>query len=708
LELLLHKAKNISTIEDAKVLLKEYFTFESNIVSMALELCISAHETQFRKSGEPYAIHPIIVATIASSISEDETIVASALLHDVVEDTKYKSSDIRKKFGRDVAFVVDGLTKISSIRAEQLASSSENQYLKSTALTFEKMIRGAIKDPRILIVKLSDRLHNLTTLEALRADKRLRIATESMEVYAPIAHRLGINILKSYIEDLSFSYINPEGYAYVKGYLQRESMKIEKRLHDVIDTIQMQMKIFGFEENDFTIESRVKHLYSIYQKMQTKGVDINDILDIIGIRVLVKRDIDCYTVLGLIHTNYRPMMNRFKDYITLPKDNGYQTIQTTIFDENGSACEVQIRTYEMNEIADRGVASHLSYKHPHRGNIAELADFFASDMSAEDSYSLAKGELFIDEITIQSPKGDTFSFPKGSIALDFAYEIHTDIGNQAISAFVNKKEVNLSYVLRDMDVVDIRTDKNALLKYSMKELLKTPKAQSLLEKAYKSNLREIGKLSTINIFATLFDLHELEVREFFKNSKFKDNFYKALINPLIYNEIVEEIIDHPFLIGDDFKRPLEIHKDGFILKTNKEVQSVEFDYCCHPKNGNRIVAFYNGGHVVVHHRLCKDAYKLISDGEEMIYCNWEKSLNLYQITVALKNTKGALADLLTKLVSMDINVSNMPCGEINAQKAEYFRFDIESEEPTSKALRDKLSKKIKLIDIVSLNDAYNK
>ncbi len=706
MEALLNKAKNLTTIDEAKSFLKEHFTFESNIVNLALDLCIKAHENQFRKSGMPYSVHPIAVAGIASSIFEDETVVASALLHDVVEDTHYKHSDIKKRFGKDVSFVVDGLTKISAMRAE--ASSGENQHLKSTALTFEKMIRSSIKDSRIIIVKLCDRIHNLLTLDALRVDKQIRIATESMEVYAPLAHTLGLNVLKGHIEDLSFSYINPDGYHYVKSYLLREGAKMERRLNSVIDNIRTQMLEFGFKDEDFTIESRVKHLYSIYRKMQTKGIDIDDILDIIGVRILLKAKIDCYTILGIVHTNYTPMIGRFKDYISLPKPNGYQTIHTTIYDKNGSVCEIQIRTYGMNEIADKGIASHSSYKNPRKENLYEIVELFGDEMSAEDSYSLAKGELFIEDITIQSPKGDTFSLPKGSIALDFAYAIHGDIGNHASKALVNKKEVDLSYVLRENDVVRIITDENALLKYHMRGLLKTSNAQHHLKKAYQNKHREIGKLSAINIFATLFDLHELEVREFFKNSKFKDNFHKSLINIAVYDDIVHEISSHFAFSGDDFKKPVEIKKDDFILKTNKEVDSVEFDYCCHPKNGDRIVAFYNGGNVVVHHRLCKDALKYISDGEEMIYCNWEKTLYQYQITVALKNTKGALAELLSKLAFMGINIADIPCGEINSQKAEYFRFNIESEELDSKVLFEKLSKKVKLIDIVSLTDAYNK
>ena len=327
----------------------------------ALDFAIQAHKEQFRKSGEPYIVHPILVASVTAAITNDETMVVAALLHDVVEDTSISLEEIENLFGKDVAHLVSGLTKIDTIRDSELIPSSSNEKLVVSALSFRKMLLASIEDVRVLVVKLCDRLHNMLTLDALPPHKQKRIAEETLVVYAPIAHRLGISFLKNILEDLSFGYLFPEEKHRIDNYLDKNYHAIEMRLSEFKDSVSKILLQNGFCEDDFEILSRIKHKYSIYLKMQRKGVSIDEVLDLLAVRIITKEPIRCYDALGLIHLHFRPLASRFKDYIAVAKDNGYQTIHTTVF-HNTAIFEVQIRTYEMHRTAELGVAAHWKYK----------------------------------------------------------------------------------------------------------------------------------------------------------------------------------------------------------------------------------------------------------------------------------------------------------------------------------------------------------
>ena len=409
---LLSKAKNIRTIEEAEALLYSFTDSKSKIISDPLSLSKEAHRGQIRKSGEPYIIHPIIVATITALISNDDTMIAAALMHDVVEDTDYTIEEIEALFGEDIAFLVEGLTKIEVIRDEELIPSSSNQKLISSALTFRKMLLSSIKDVRILVVKLCDRLHNMITLDALSSEKQIRISEETMVVYAPIAHRLGISQLKNRLEDLSFYYIYPNAYREIDEYIVCNKQNLQLKLNTFVRKIEELMHNNGFQDIKFEVFGRVKHYYSMYQKMQRKGIGVDEILDLIAIRILVKEDIECYQVLGLLHINFKPIVSRFKDYVTLPKENGYSTIHTTLFDDDGIV-EAQIRTFDMHKTAEYGIAAHWRYKSgvekPKPVNLEWLESLQYQNDNIEEFYALAKGDLFSDDISVYSPAGDHYT-----------------------------------------------------------------------------------------------------------------------------------------------------------------------------------------------------------------------------------------------------------------------------------------------------------
>ena len=356
----IEKIKHLHDVDSASAYL--FSKIEStDQLAKALEYSQEAHKEQFRKSGEPYIVHPILVASIVTTLTDDTSMTTAALLHDIVEDTDISIFDIEELFGKDVAHLVGGLTKIDVIRDNALVPSTSDERLVASALSFRKMLLASIEDVRVLVIKLCDRLHNMLTLDALPDHKQLRIAEETLVVYSPIAHRLGISFLKNILEDLSFSYLFKEEKHHIDNYLDTNYHAIEMRLGEFKESISKLLLQNGFCEDDFEILSRVKHRYSIYLKMQRKGVGIDEVLDLLAVRVLVKDPVECYKILGLIHLHFRPLASRFKDYIAVAKDNGYQTIHTSVF-YDAAIFEVQIRTYDMHNTAELGVAAHWKYK----------------------------------------------------------------------------------------------------------------------------------------------------------------------------------------------------------------------------------------------------------------------------------------------------------------------------------------------------------
>lgn len=716
MDALLDKAKDILSIEEARVLLWEVLPSPQPSTLKALELSLKAHEGQTRKSGEPYIVHPILVAVITAKISNDETMVQAALLHDVVEDTAYTIEELEQEFGDDVAHLVEGLTKIIEIRDEELLPSGSDERLINSALTFRKMLIASIKDVRVLVIKLCDRLHNMLTLDALSDEKQKRIAEETIVVYAPIAHRLGISRLKNHLEDLSFRYIYPDDYEKIDTYIQSNAQNLKFKLNAFIQNVTDTMEKDGFRKDSFEIIGRVKHYYSIYMKMHRKGVSIEEVLDLLAIRIIVQEPIECYRVLGLMHLKYTPLISRFKDYIAVPKENGYKTIHTTLFNEEG-ILEAQIRTVEMHQLAEYGVAAHWKYKSGDDSvNLEWLESLYYQHESIEEFYELAKSDLFSEDITVFSPKGDYYTLPKGSVALDFAYAIHSEVGANAIEALVNKQKSPLLTILKNGDIVKIIKDNKPHLYCSWQDAVKTSKAQDGIRSSCRSRIKETDTLSAYNILGTLFSQNSMNMRGLIKSIELDDTVYKLPLKLDYLKEVIHQVAEYIGakevrfweLLKKGYKKPKVKELEHFTFYTNRPLDGVEFDYCCHPKVGDQIVAFYKGSKAIIHHKLCKHAYVKILENEEMIYVKWSGSkLSRYRLTISLQNRKGILADLLAKLSDLNLNILSIELGIRNSEQAEYCQIEVESSEPKKQELSDRISQTFKLIEIISLDDAYN-
>ncbi|NPA58843.1 MAG: bifunctional (p)ppGpp synthetase/guanosine-3',5'-bis(diphosphate) 3'-pyrophosphohydrolase [Epsilonproteobacteria bacterium] len=685
----------------------------TNKLQEALKYAKNAHQKQFRKSGQPYIIHPILVASIVASITDDESMAIAALLHDVVEDTEITIEEIIELFGDDVAHLVEGLTKIDSIRDAELIPSHSNERLVVSALSFRKMLLASIKDVRVLVVKLCDRLHNMLTLDALPEHKQQRIAEETLVVYAPIAHRLGISFLKNILEDTSFSYLFKEEKQHIDEYLESNFHAIEMRLEEFKESIHKLLSKNGFCEDDVKILSRVKHRYSIYLKMQRKGVSIDEVLDLLAIRILTKNPVECYKILGLIHLHFQPLSSRFKDYIAVAKDNGYQTIHTTVF-YHTAIFEIQIRTFEMHKTAELGVAAHWKYKNG--GNNIKLDwlhNLGYQNESVEDFYALIKNDLYSEDISVFSPKGEVFTLPRGAVVLDFAYAVHSEVGNKAKSALVNKIKTPLLSELNNGDIVKIKMADETLTRCSWIDAVKTSKAKTNMRLNCNARVRDINLKSSVNILSSAMRLNPSRVEEWFE----KHGCDKRANIPCDIEHYREVINKYTLDISKNsrFKRFLSHHR--FKLKSYKfrgielfsafYVSDIVFDYCCHPKYGDEIVGFVDRTKIHIHHKMCKSASKKIEAKEPMVFVRWEKgNVHNYNMIISLHSGKGTLAEFLNFLVKLNIDINSIELGKNKSETTRYCEIGFESEESDINKLRTKMEQKIKVIHLIRTDDAY--
>jgi GTP pyrophosphokinase len=679
----------------------------------ALAYSKEAHKEQFRKSGEPYVIHPILVASIVSAITNDESMAIAALLHDVVEDTDTTTDEIVKLFGKDVAHLVEGLTKIDNIRDEELIPSHSNERLVVSALSFRKMLLASIKDVRVLVVKLCDRLHNMLTLDALPEHKQQRIAEETLVVYAPIAHRLGISFLKNILEDTSFSYLFKDEKKHIDEYFKTNFHAIEMKLEEFKDSIEKLLSKNGFCEDDFKILSRVKHHYSIYLKMQRKGVGIDEVLDLLAVRILTKNPVDCYKILGLIHLHFQPLSSRFKDYIAVAKDNGYQTIHTTVF-YHTAIFEIQIRTFEMHRTAELGVAAHWKYKNG--GNNIKLDwlnNLGYQNESVEDFYALIKNDLYSEDISVFSPKGEVYTLPRGAVVLDFAYAVHSEVGNKAKSALVNKMKTSLLSELNNGDIVKIITADEMITRCSWIDAVKTSKAKTNMRLNCNARIRDINSKSSISIVATAMRLNPSRVEEWFEthgcdkraNIPCDIEHYREVINKYTL-DISKNSRFKRFLSHHRFKLKPYKYK-GIELFSAFYVSDVVFDYCCHPKYGDEIVGFVDRTKIHVHHKMCKNAAKKLETYEPMVFVRWERdTLYNYNMIVSLHSGKGTLAEFLNFLVKLNIDINSIELGKNKSESTRYCELGFESKEADINKLRSKMEQKIKVIHLIRTDDAY--
>jgi len=709
----IEKVKHLHDVDSATAYLFSQIT-PSEALKKALAYSTKAHENQFRKSGIPYIIHPILVASIVSSITDDEAMAISALLHDVVEDTDTTIEEIENLFGSDVAHLVEGLTKIDSIRDSELVPSSSDERLVISALSFRKMLLASIEDVRVLVVKLCDRLHNMLTLDALPEHKQERIAEETLVVYAPIAHRLGISFLKNLLEDLSFSYLFKEEKHHIDNYLDTNYHAIEMKLEEFKETIHMLLLTNGFCEDDFEVLSRVKHCYSIYLKMQRKGVGIEEVLDLLAVRILTDDPVKCYNVLGLIHLHFQPLSSRFKDYIAVAKDNGYQTIHTTVF-YNTAIFEVQIRTREMHKTAELGVAAHWKYKSGGNNSIKLdwLNNLGYQNESVEDFYDLIKNDLYSEDISVFSPTGQAFTLPRGAVVLDFAYAVHTHVGNCAKSALVNKTKAPLLSELHNGDIVRVDVEDKLITRCSWIDAVKTSKATSNMRYNCNARVREIDAKSSVNIVSTAMNLNTARVEEWFEQhncdkrssipvdiEQFRDVIHKYVMDISQTSRFKSFLSRHRFKLKQYSFRGLDIF-------STSSINDVVFDYCCHPKSGDEIVSFLEKGKAHVHHKMCTSAAKKIDNLDDMLFVKWQKlTIYNYDMIVSLHSGKGTLAEFLNFLVKLNIDINSIELGKNKSETTRYCEIGFELKEANINALRAKIEQKIKVIQLIRTDDAY--
>ena len=718
LEQLIDSVLSCKDVTQATVLLRSLVS-DSKILQNAIDMCISSHAGQFRKSGEPYAIHPILVACIVAHMGGDESMVMSALLHDIVEDTDCSIECLKEQFGEEVANLVEGLTKIVAIREDKLVSSDSNERLANSALTFRKMLLVSIHDIRVLVVKLCDRLHNMLTLKALKPEKQKRIAEETLMVYAPIAHRLGISSIKNILEDLSFKYVLPDEYKKIDNYINEHKQQLQLKLNSFTEKINQLLMQNGFDESSFEIQSRIKHHYSVYLKMQRKGISIEEVLDLLAARILLKTSNDCYTALGILHVNFNPLISRFKDYIALPKQNGYQTIHTTIFD-NKSIFEVQIRTFDMHNTAEYGVAAHWKYKSS--GFVMPKLDWLndisgienEAENNPEELYEYAKDSLYIEDIAVYSPKGDIFTLPRGATALDYAYEIHTQVGLYAQKAYVNRVQVPLLTELKNGDIVHIVTGNEPKYRCSWLGSVRTGKARATIRSLCRQKKKDTNYKVALEILSAIFSVDVGRISQWVESEKLTKRISKIAIDSVFLQDVVNMLKKHvkrysPFSLMLSDKYTVKKQKfDNIVVYSNYKIDSVELDYCCNPKRGDDIVGFRNIHHVTVHHKFCERALRLIDEKEEMIFVKWSRNApHRYKIILSLENRRGSLAEFLTYMTKMQVDLATIRLNETDEGTSDLFEMTIELNENLNvNEIKERLKDRYKIIEFISLSDAY--
>ncbi len=715
----IEKIRQIHSVEKAIDLL--YEVKQNPLITKAVTFATDSHKGQFRKSGEPYIIHPILVAAITGHFGGDDEMIIAALLHDVVEDTSCTISDIEENFSKEIAHLVGGLTKITELRDEELIPSSSDEKLISSALSFRKMLIASIDDVRVLVIKLCDRLHNMLTLDALTKEKQKRISEETLVVYVPIAHRLGIAAIKNNLEDLSFYYLFPQEYQKINNHLTQSNQRFELQLNSLISKVKTLMLKNGFIDGDFDIHKRIKHSYSIYLKMQRKGVSIEEVLDLMAIRILVRNPLDCYKVLGILHQNFKPLISRFKDYIAIPKENGYQTIHTTIFNDS-SIFETQTRTYDMHKTAEYGVASHWKYK-GHEGLSPKLK--WLDDLrtqsevgeNIEHMYQLAKDDLYSADISVYSPKGDVFNLPRGATALDFAYAVHTEIGDHTKAAYINKKRSPLLTELRNGDIVRIELSSEKILRCTWIDSVKTAKAKNAMRINCNQKRKELDTQTAVNILLGIFNLKYENLKPMLESTDACKNIYKSAtdlqhLQENIYQLKKKILSNSKFipLISPFKKYTLKKQKfDNIVLYTTSHYNQVLFDYCCHPKRGDEIVGFKKANTATIHHKFCTHANEKILEHHPMVFVRWSYDTpDHYKLIVSIENKKGSLASFLLYLAKIGVDLITINLSKSENTHADYFEMVVDVPHKSKEALFNHTKQNFKIIDFSLLNDAYKK
>ena len=641
-------------------------------IEKAYNYAYSKHKGQYRKTGEEYIVHPLQVANILTSIKADKETIIAGLLHDVIEDTDTSKNDIEKEFGYNVARLVDGVTKINNINV-----STENEYLTSY---YKKIIVGMSEDVRVIIIKLADRLHNMRTLYALPHDRQKRKAKETLEILAPIAHRLGMSKIKGELEDLSLRYLKPEAYNDVLEKLNHTKSEREEMVKKMMDEVSALLNQNGIKHE---IKGRAKSIYSIYKKLD-KGRSFNDIYDLLAIRVLVEKEQECYLALGLIHSKYKPIPKRFKDFIAMPKTNLYQTLHTTVFGPFGNMFEIQIRTYDMDEIAENGIASHWAYKENKDAavemqNITEqklqfyksIIDLQEDKLDSSDFVEKVRDEVLNNSIYVYTPKGDVIELPKGSTPIDFAYKVHTQVGDKMTGAIVNNNMVPLTYELNDGDIIKVITNNNS--KGPSREwinIVKTTGAKNKIRNFFNRTTKD-------DYIAQGKDLLEKELRK--KKIPITDFMMEENISSILEQFKLDSLEDLYLNIGnnkfsaksivkhdsleEEAKKPSKIvikaSDDDIIVGDTKNIE-VHIANCCLPLPGDPIVGYITkGSGIRIHRKDCRNV-EILED--RVIDAMWNSTINnKYNSELIIHTTskENIIVDIVQVAASMGVTVENV-------------------------------------------------
>jgi GTP pyrophosphokinase len=665
-------------------------------VKKAFDLADKAHEGQMRKSGEAYIMHPVQVAGILAELRMDPVTVATGFLHDVVEDTDYTYQDLSEIFSPEVADLVDGVTKLGKIKFK---SKQEHQ-----AENHRKMLLAMAQDVRVVLVKLADRLHNMRTLKHHRPEKQRDIAIETLEIYAPLADRLGINRMKWELEDTSLRYMNPQQYYRIVHLMNSRREDRENYIDDAKQAIQESVEELGIEAQ---ITGRPKHIYSIYKKMKSQKKQFNEIYDLLAIRIIVESIKDCYAVLGAIHTRWKPMPGRFKDYIAMPKANMYQSLHTTVLGPNATPLEVQIRTVKMHEIAEYGVAAHWAYKEgistkldndqlsEHISWFRDILELQSESRNASDFMDSIKQDIFKDKVYVFSPKGDVMELPSGSSTLDFAYHVHTEVGNKSMGAKVNGKIVPLNYKLKTGDIVEMLTSSNSFgpsrdwlnyvntskAKNKIKRFFKTQekeqnveRGKEILEKLLidmEFNPKQILKKDNILKVAERFNYHNEE--DLFAAIGYGELKSTTIANRLTDKERRDREKDQIQL--DDTtgtielknkKEPekMKIRHEGGVVIQGADNLLIRLSKCCNPVPGDEIVGYITRGRGVSIHRLdCPNIQGTDDQVNRLIDVEWESSDSKKEYDAELQiegyDRSGFLNEILQVINSQTSKLSNV-------------------------------------------------
>jgi guanosine-3',5'-bis(diphosphate) 3'-pyrophosphohydrolase len=661
---------------------------DSDLIQRAYDYSFRMHAGQIRKSGQPYVTHPVSVAGIIADLRLDAASVCAGLLHDVVEDTLATTDDITKEFGTEVAELVDGVTKLSKIN---FTSKEDRQ-----AENFRKMVVAMARDIRVLLIKLCDRLDNMRTLQHMVPEAQERIARETLEIYAPLANRLGIASFKSELEDLSFKYLEPEAYQDLVSQMQTSKKERDKYITDVCKTLSSRLASQNFAAE---VHGRSKHYYSVYRKMKAQESGLEGVHDLIAFRVVVESVSDCYATLGVIHSQWTPVPGRFKDYIALPKPNMYQSLHTTVIGPGRERIEIQIRTHEMHRVAERGIAAHWKYK-DRGGGIADqdaarfswLRQLLEWQKEVKDPAEFLEGvkvDLFQDEVYVFTPKGDVRVFPRGATPIDFAYQIHTQLGDHVTGARINGKIEPLRYKLRNGDVVEVLTKPDQQPNKDWLDFVGTTRARSKIRNHLRTDQRDKSKrlgeellereLRKAGVSVSKLLKNDAEMRRVFDELKVQneEELYVNIGYGKIDPEEVLKVVAPPDAQGHDSRPPEQLREGrlaGLVRKVIKRDEGairingiddvlVRYAKCCNPLPGDDILGFITRGRgVTIHRRGCPKAFD--TDPERRVEITWDSKARInrsVQLRVVTQNQPGILALVGQTFMAQGINISEANC-----------------------------------------------